>query len=60
MDTLVFHRKRKLHTNTQYPVGVYEDAFQAICEIAEKTDRSRTEIATTMILYAKEHVVIED
>ena len=60
MDNLVFSKSKALHTSRQYPVGVREDAFNAICEIADRTGRSRTEIATKMILHAYKYTVIED
>lgn len=60
MEKIVLKKQRKRANDNLYRVRISGESYEAIEELAERTNMSLTEIATKLLLFALEHVEVQE
>lgn len=60
MEKIVLKKQRKRANDNLYRIRISGESYEAIEELAERTNMSLTEIATKMLLFALEHVEVQE
>ena len=60
MEKIVLKKQRKRANDNLYRIRISGESYEAIEGLAERTNMSLTEIATKMLLFALEHVEVQE
>lgn len=60
MEKIVLKKQRKRANDNLYRIRISGESYEAIEELAERTNMSLTEIATKLLLFALEHVEVQE
>jgi len=58
-DKIILRRQRKRANDNMYRIRVSGEAYEAVENLAERTNMSMTEVATKLLVFAMEHVEVE-